>query len=183
MEIGFRHGASLALWSNYFTNCSILGLDNHSDVSVNDQSPIVDEWVNKSNIKIKIGDAYDKSFSDEIDQEFDIIIDDGPHWILTQQIALELYLPKLKNGGVFIIEDILRGGLYILPLLKAVPLKYNAYFYDFSKSPDDCLFVVKENSNYFSWVTNRAGLIFLSLKYILPWLKTKLFTWFRNDNY
>ena len=31
LEIGFRHGASLCLWSNYFKNGYILGLDNYSD--------------------------------------------------------------------------------------------------------------------------------------------------------
>lgn len=175
MEIGFRHGASLALWAQYFTKCQILGLDNHSDLAVNEESPIVAEWVSQSNIKTKIGDAYDKSFSNEIEQKFDIIIDDGPHWIWTQQKAIELYLPKLKEDGLFIVEDILRGGLAILPLLKSVPLGFNAYFYDFGKSPDDCLFVVKKNSDYFSWISNRIGLIFLSFKYIFPWLKTKLF--------
>lgn len=174
MEIGFRHGASLALWSYYFTNSQILGLDNHSDLSVTDESPIVDEWVNKPNIRTKIGDAYDKSFANEIEEKFDIIIDDGPHWISTQQMALKLYLPKLNTDGIFVVEDILRGGLAILPLLKAVPLGYKAYFYAFGKSADDCIFAVRPNSNRISSLINHIGLAFSVLSHILPWLMNKI---------
>ena len=51
------------------------------------------------------GDAYDKNFSDTFDK-FDIIIDDGPHTLDSQLKSIELYLPKLKKDGIFIIEDV-----------------------------------------------------------------------------
>ena len=37
---------------------------------------------------------------------FDIIIDDGPHDIESQIAGLDLYLQKVKKGGLYIIEDI-----------------------------------------------------------------------------
>jgi len=51
------------------------------------------------------GDAYDEKFSKKFKQ-FDIIIDDGPHTLESQLKSIELYLPKLKQDGLFIIEDI-----------------------------------------------------------------------------
>lgn len=149
MEIGFRHGASLALWSKYFSKGSILGVDNFSDVAIGQDLPVVEEWIKRPNVQISVGDAYSQLFADQITDKFDIIIDDGPHWLTSQQSALELYLPKLKPTGVFVVEDILTGGLAIFPLLKKVPTGFNVYFYDFRwhrVSGDNCLFVVKPNN-------------------------------------
>ena len=169
MEIGFRHGASLALWSTYFTKGSILGVDNYSDAAVGDDLPIVEEWIKHPNIEISIGDAYSRSFADKITGPFDIVIDDGPHTLETQQIALELYLPKLKPSGVFVVEDIMAGGLAIFPLLKKVPIGFNVYFYDFRwhrVCGDNCLFVVRPNSNKITAAVNRALIILLGALYV-----------------
>jgi SAM-dependent methyltransferase len=170
MEIGFRHGASLALWSKYFTKGSILGVDNFSDVVVGEDLPVVEEWVKRLNIQISVGDAYSKFFADKISDQFDIIIDDGPHWLATQQIALELYLPKLKPTGIFVVEDILIGGLAIFPLLKKVPAGFYVYFYDFrwhKVCGDNCLFVVKPNNSSIGWRLNRGVIILLGVLYAI----------------
>jgi hypothetical protein len=37
---------------------------------------------------------------------YDIFIDDGPHTFDTMKFAIEHYLPLVKSGGVFVIEDI-----------------------------------------------------------------------------
>jgi hypothetical protein len=185
MEIGFRHGASLALWSKYFKKGSILGVDNFSDLAVGDDLPIVDEWINQPNIRLKIGDAYSKSFSEEISESFDIVIEDGLHTLETQKIALELYLPKLKPGGVFIVEDILSGGLAILPLLKKVPVGFNVYFYDFRwhrLSGDNCLFVVKHSNNKIITVVNRVAIIILGTLYVPTEGSLRWFKRFRKGN-
>ena len=167
MEIGFRHGASLALWDKYFAKAKILGVDNFSDLAVGSEMPIVKEWVGSEKITTKIGDAYSAEFAGEIENKFDIIIDDGPHWIDTQQKALELYLPKLKPRGIFIIEDILIGGLAIFPLLKKVPLGFSVSFFDYRWDKpigDNCLFVVRHSSKISS-VFNRICIIFIAILY------------------
>ena len=39
--------------------------------------------------------------------EFDVIIDDGGHTMLQQQLTLKTILgPKLKHGGIYILEDL-----------------------------------------------------------------------------
>lgn len=169
MEIGFRHGASLALWSKYFSKGYILGVDNFSDVAVDDDLPVVDEWIKRPNIEISLGDAYSKPFADKVTGHFDIVIDDGPHTLETQQIALELYLSKLKPSGVFVVEDILAGGLAIFPLLKKVPVGFDVYFYDFRwhrVCGDNCLFVVRPNSNKITAVINRVLISLLGALYV-----------------
>ena len=41
--------------------------------------------------------------------EFDIIIDDGWHWDEAQRKTLVNFFPYLKEGGIYIIEDIYPG--------------------------------------------------------------------------
>jgi len=171
MEIGFRHGASLALWSKYFVKGSIIGVDNFSDVAVGQNLPVAEEWINRPNIQIFLGDAYSEIFANKIAGQFDIIIDDGPHTLETQQIALELYLVKLKPAGIFVVEDILAGGLAIFPLLKKVPAGFKVYFYDFRwhrVCGDNCLFVVKPtNGSRVRERGNRALIVLLGALYLL----------------
>ena len=169
LEIGFRHGASLYLWANYFSNAEIIGIDNGSDISVNKEAPINEKWLDNEKISVKYGDAYSYDFSKAITAKFDIIIDDGPHTLKSQKIFLDLYLNKLKLNGVAIIEDLQKyGGLVILLLILNTPLKYNIEFYDFRKNTklgDDMLYVVRnlEGNQLF----NRINIIFLASKYLI----------------
>lgn len=99
LEIGIETGGSLKLWKEYFYNsASIIGLD------ISDEK-IDSNYRNISGVDMYFGDAYDKNFSDTFDK-FDIIIDDGPHTLESQLKFIELYLPKLKKDGIFIIEDV-----------------------------------------------------------------------------
>lgn len=99
LEIGIETGGSLKLWKEYFISSkSIIGID------ISDEK-IDQKFKNISGVSMHFGDAYDKTFSDKFDQ-FDILIDDGPHTLESQIKFIELYLPKLKENGLFIIEDI-----------------------------------------------------------------------------
>ena len=42
----------------------------------------------------------------DINKNFDLIIDDGSHHIVHQQISLGFLFPFLKQKGIFIVEDI-----------------------------------------------------------------------------
>jgi ubiquinone/menaquinone biosynthesis C-methylase UbiE len=99
LEIGIETGGSLKLWKEYFLNSkSIVGID------ITDEK-IDNKYRNIDGVTMYFGDAYDKKFSDKFDQ-FDIIVDDGPHTLESQLKSIELYLPKLKKNGLFVIEDI-----------------------------------------------------------------------------
>lgn len=98
-EIGIETGGSLKLWKEYFINSkSIIGVD------ISDEK-IDKKYKNIDGVTMYFGDAYDKTFSNKFHQ-FDIIIDDGPHTLESQLKFIELYLPKLKENGLFVIEDV-----------------------------------------------------------------------------
>jgi hypothetical protein len=99
LEIGIETGGSLKLWKEYFLNAkSIVGVD------ISDEK-IDQRYRNIDGVTMNFGDAYDQKFSDQFGQ-FDIIIDDGPHTLESQLKCIELYLPKLKQHGLFIVEDV-----------------------------------------------------------------------------
>ena len=63
------------------------------------------EVQNNDKIKKIFADAYDSNTANIL-PSFDVIIDDGPHTLESQEKAIQLYLPKVNPGGIFIIEDI-----------------------------------------------------------------------------
>ncbi|OUR93414.1 hypothetical protein A9Q87_05580 [Flavobacteriales bacterium 34_180_T64] len=93
-----RGGCSLRMWKRYFLNGKIYSLD------IYDKAP-----QEERRIKIFKGSQVDYKFLDsileQIDSELDIIIDDGSH-INEHVIGTFQYLfPKLKPGGIYVIED------------------------------------------------------------------------------
>ncbi len=115
LEIGIQNGGSLEIWAKYFNNASlILGCDINPEVSsLSFEDP---------RIKVVIGDATDfetqKKIADQC-SDFDIIIDDGSHHSSDIVQVFNLYFPLMKNGGLFIVEDLhcsywdqFEGGLY-----------------------------------------------------------------------
>jgi hypothetical protein len=115
LEIGMNKGGSLFLWSKFFHNADIYGLD------ITDE-PLLERYKNIDRVNYIFKNAYNKEVSDEL-PDFDIIIDDGPHTLESQIDCINLYLPKLKENGVLIIEDI-QFIENINHLKRAVPEEY-----------------------------------------------------------
>ncbi|MFN7014545.1 MAG: class I SAM-dependent methyltransferase [Bacteroidia bacterium] len=90
-------GFSLRMWKKYFPFGKIFSLD------IYDKSPL-----QENRIKIYKGSQVDLALLERIANDMgtiDIIIDDGSH-INEHVIETFKYLfPKLKNGGVYVIED------------------------------------------------------------------------------
>jgi len=102
LEIGVQNGGSLEIWEKYFPNASsILGCD--INLGCENLAYTSDK------IHLVIGDVNQpqtlgKLFS--IAAEFDIVIDDGSH-TSSDIIATFCHLfPRLKYGGLYIIEDL-----------------------------------------------------------------------------
>jgi cephalosporin hydroxylase len=99
LEIGIRGGGSMKLWSEYFTKAkSIVGMDI-------DESSIANEFKKIEGVEYYFGDAYTQEMVDKI-EPLDIFLDDGPHTLESQLDAIKYYLPKVKSGGLFLIEDV-----------------------------------------------------------------------------
>lgn len=100
LEIGVYNGDSLRLLQNYFPNSNIYGmdLDAPKDFHYNDK------------FKVLIGNQENREELEDvvaiIDDELDLIIDDGGHTMKQQQISFGCLFRHLKKGGVFIIEDL-----------------------------------------------------------------------------
>jgi len=95
LEIGIYGGGSLQMWKWYFGNkAHITGMD-------------IDPFCKKyaeDRVDIIIGDQADAELLDTL-SEYDIIIDDGGHY-MSQQIASFTHLyEKVKDGGIYLVED------------------------------------------------------------------------------
>jgi len=97
LEIGVNAGRSLELWAKYFNESStIIGIDKKITIPYKPS---------KKNMHYIIGDATKEETVKKFDS-LDIIIDDGSHRIQDQLKSFNLLYPKLKESGVYIIEDI-----------------------------------------------------------------------------
>jgi hypothetical protein len=139
LEIGMEVGGSIYLWGKYFQNGEITGVD------VEDK--IHERWKSLPNTKFIINDAYEIAFIETL-PNFDIIIDDGPHTLDSQILCIERYLPKLKEGGIMVIEDVQDvSHLEILKRHTPLELQNKTEMIDlrFSKGRyDDLLFVIRK---------------------------------------
>ena len=101
MEIGIKTGASLQMWNSYFSKATIVGID---------ILPGCRTWESKlQRTKVCIGDQTDRAFLNKVGKDhgpFDIILDDGGHTMLQQQISFMELWRFVKPGGCYIIEDL-----------------------------------------------------------------------------
>jgi demethylmacrocin O-methyltransferase len=105
LEIGLDKGESTKMWREYFSvnNTVIHGMD-----------IVLPENLSLVNTKMYLCDQSSRQdlmkFLSDTDIEFDIIIDDGGHMQHQQQISLGVLFPKLKSGGLYVIEDLHTAG-------------------------------------------------------------------------
>jgi SAM-dependent methyltransferase len=98
LELGIMNGASLRAWRDFFTYAHVYGIDNDPArlITENRITSIRCDTVERDHI-LEIRNAL---------PDFDIIIDDASHVITEQIWAVAVFWPKLKPGGLFIVEDI-----------------------------------------------------------------------------
>ena len=99
LEIGVYNGGSLILWNKFFSQANIHAFDKQ-DVRCDDSK-------NLDRVTFMLRDAYFDSTIDAIqDGYYDIIIEDGSHFIGHQHDVVYKYCPKIKKGGMLVVEDI-----------------------------------------------------------------------------
>jgi hypothetical protein len=94
LEIGVACGSSLKMWSKYFTDARILGVDIRPDCA-----KLCGRY---PNIKILIQNAT----QGPVPGIFDIIIDDGSHVSADIVDTFRHNWPSLRPGGLFVVEDL-----------------------------------------------------------------------------
>jgi 8-demethyl-8-alpha-L-rhamnosyltetracenomycin-C 2'-O-methyltransferase len=109
MEIGLAMGLSLAMWREYMPSSLIYGVD----ISI-----VFDRKQHEHDATVLIeADATKPEFIKILgDVKLDVVIDDGSHMTADQVATFKLLKPKMKPGGLYIIEDILslEGALPVL---------------------------------------------------------------------
>lgn len=106
LEVGIYGGDSILLWHDYFPNAKVYGLDI-------EPRPNRIEFHNPSERLVLMDqvDAYSPQTIETLKQMepsgFDIVIDDGPHTLDSMIFYVMNYLPLVKKGGIFVLEDII----------------------------------------------------------------------------
>ncbi len=104
LEIGIKKGGSIILWSEYFEDVVVYGMDNDHGGQMKfdwqrapDNVTVFDgNQANRDDLQLMVDNF----------QEFDIILDDGGHRMPQQQISFGFLFPYIKSGGLYIIEDL-----------------------------------------------------------------------------
>ena len=102
LELGVREGWSMAMWHDYFENSQICGIDN-------DEEGLCPKSFSEDRISFERGSQDDSSFLNGVCDEhgpFDIIIDDCSHISPLTIQSFQILFPRLKSGGIYIIEDL-----------------------------------------------------------------------------
>lgn len=99
-------GASLYGWEKYFKNASIYGADIDRAILFN--SGRIKTYYCDQTKKEEIDSLWKE---EELDEGFNIMIDDGLHEFDANVCFFENSIHKLKEGGIYIIEDIIPSAL------------------------------------------------------------------------
>jgi cephalosporin hydroxylase len=145
LEVGICNGGSIKLWSDFFPNATVYGLD---------IIPIDKVWDGiKNNDKIVLytsTDAYNNIFfvthllNKEI--KFDFMLDDGPHTLESMKQFIQLYSRLMTDDGILIIEDV-QSWDWIEVLKNEVPEHLKPYIKTYDLRPnknryDDIVFTI-----------------------------------------
>lgn len=100
MEIGVFKGGSLEMWREYFgADATLFGVDINPDCA---------KYFDPPN-QVRIGSQDDPAFLQSVVDEMgglDVVLDDGSHVARHQQVSFDVLFPLLKDGGLYIIEDV-----------------------------------------------------------------------------
>ena len=123
MGINGRPGASLYGWSEFFPNSKVFGADIDRDILFNTDK-IKTFYCDQRNSEV-----IQKMWTEpELQDNFDIIVDDGLHFYEANFTFFENSIHKLKSNGYYIVEDILRKDQHhFVNKIKEWETKYTGY--------------------------------------------------------
>lgn len=99
VEFGVLEGNSLRMWSEYFPNATIHGVDIDPRCKANESD----------RIKVHIGNQNDQNFLNALKNELgqvDIILDDGSHITRHQIKTFDTLYDLVNYNGFYVIEDL-----------------------------------------------------------------------------
>jgi predicted O-methyltransferase YrrM len=129
-ELGILDGGSLLMWQEYFTNAEIYGFEYNNDLITNFKQKYNNDRITLCNIDVTNKNSIINAFS-ELNEFYDIIIEDTTHKFVDQIRVIETAYKYLKPGGILIIEDIFKLYKetayieYLMPILK----EFQSYYF------------------------------------------------------
>jgi cephalosporin hydroxylase len=148
LEVGICNGGSIKMWSDFFTNATVHGIDIMHIGQVWDKL--------KKNERIKLyasSDAYNNDFfvTNFLNKNIkcDFMLDDGPHTLESMKRFIMLYSQIMTEDGILIIEDI-QSTDWLSVLINEVPehLKPFIKIYDLRGNKgryDDIVFTIDKS--------------------------------------
>jgi hypothetical protein len=128
---GYKAGASLFMWEEYFPNAEIYALDIVPETLIN-VGRIHSYLCNQGSLSSL------KKASTILGGDFDLIIDDGSHVPKHQIQTLYEFFPLLNITGMYIIEDVWQ----VPEILNQIPYRFELK--EFSSKADDKLIIIKK---------------------------------------
>jgi cyclopropane fatty-acyl-phospholipid synthase-like methyltransferase len=147
LEVGVQRGGSINLWSKFFVNATVYGLDLCGPEYITCKEIITNDKIVLHMHK----DAYDEEFFKttflDANIKCDMMLDDGPHTLESMKKFISLYSQIMTDDGILIIEDV-QSIDWIPHLKEAVPehLKEFVHVYDLRSNRgqyDDIVFTVE----------------------------------------
>ena len=150
LEVGIWRGGSIKLWSDFFTNANVYGLD------IMDINDVWEDIKNKEKIILHTSsNAYNDDFfiTHFLNKNIkcDLLLDDGPHTLESMKDFIKLYSQIMTDDGILIIEDVQHWD-WIDLLTNEVPenLKQFIKVYDLIPNKnryDDIVFTIDKLNN------------------------------------
>ena len=144
LEIGFDSGTSLQVYSDYFQNASIYGIDICDNC--------IPEIKKNTSISMIFGDAKLSHIINHYNKTYDIIVEDASHLLDDQVCHFKDYSDFVNPGGYYIIEDVHQDNLNTLVNILEPIGNYKVFTLvveDLRKIKnrfDDILLIFKKNS-------------------------------------
>jgi len=108
-ELGLWKGGSMAFWAEAFRPTRLVGVDQSRE----SRSPAFDRYLAERPDRLRVHWGVDQGdperlaalVASEFDGPLDLVIDDASHLYSLTRSSLETLLPRLRPGGLYIIED------------------------------------------------------------------------------
>jgi len=145
LEVGIWACGSIKLWSDFFTNATVYGLDIIPFHDVWDEVKYKDKIILHTST-----DAYNENFfkTNFLDKNIkcDFMLDDGPHTLESMKQFIKLYSQIMTDDGILIIEDV-QSWDWIEILSNEVPVHLQKFIKVYDLRPnknryDDIVFTI-----------------------------------------
>lgn len=182
MEVGVRNGYSIRLWLSMPNIERIVGLDSDSRV-LQSNLEIFD-----SRYFFHLADAYRlKSLNTLLkDENFDLIIDDGPHSLESQMFAARTFVKFLNDSGALVIEDVSKAEISTNKIINSLPLSFKGIvrvvdLRGISGKEDSVLIIISRDSKNGLWdLSSDSGRTFEIRRTFLRYCYSDLLLKFRR---